>query len=253
MRFIRYLLDDQASYGVLEGDAVRPISGIPFVPWEYQGEPVALESVKLLAPVQPSKVVAVGLNYKSHAEELAMDQPEDPVLFLKPPTAVIGHGDPIRYPSMSKQVDYEAELTLVIGKIAKDITEDEAMAYVFGYTCGNDVTARDLQRKDGQWTRAKGFDTFCPIGPWVETDLDVTDLTVQAVVNGEVRQSGNTADMLFSIPKLVGFSSRVMTLYPGDIILTGTPPGVGPIQPGDIAEVRIEGIGALKNPVISSD
>ncbi|MEW6347658.1 MAG: fumarylacetoacetate hydrolase family protein [Thermodesulfobacteriota bacterium] len=211
-----------------------------------------LSHVRLLAPVEPSKVVAVGLNYRDHAQELGQALPEEPLLFLKPSTTVIGLGDPIRLPPQSARVDYEAELGIVIGKTAKGVTASQAKDHILGYTCLNDVTARDLQVKDGQWTRAKGFDTFCPLGPWIETELNPSDLGVELFVNGELKQRSRTSNLIFDPWQLVEFISGIMTLWPGDVIATGTPSGIGPLKPGDVVEVSIEGIGKLVNPVESA-
>ena len=209
-----------------------------------------LDKVDLLAPVTPSKVVAIGLNYKAHAEEFGKDLPAEPMLFLKPPNCVIGPGSDILYPAhMSHRVDYEAELGVVIGATARGVTPDEASGHILGYTCFNDVTARDLQGRDVQYTRAKGFDTFGPTGPWIETELDPGDVRVEAYLNGEKRQDCSTGDMIFNVYELVSFVSRVMTLLPGDIIATGTPPGVGKMKPGDEVEIRLSGIGSLVNRV----
>jgi len=212
------------------------------------GEVLALQDVELLAPSQPSKIVCVGLNYTEHARELKMELPSEPILFLKPPSAVLAPGKEIVYPPSSQQVDYEGELAAVIGKRCKGVSESEAERYILGYTCFNDVTARDLQRRDGQWTRAKSFDTFAPFGPWI-TRIDPADAGIQTRVNGIVKQRSNTSDLIFSVPKLVEFISGVMTLEPGDVIATGTPPGVGPVSRGDRVEVEIEGIGVLENSV----
>ncbi|MDD5748848.1 MAG: fumarylacetoacetate hydrolase family protein [Actinomycetota bacterium] len=209
--------------------------------------------VKLLAPVLPTKIVAVGLNYTDHAEELGMDIPEEPLLFLKGLNTVIGPGDEIVYPLQSKKVEYEAELAVVIGKEAKDVSEDEAESFILGYTCSMDITARDLQKKDGQWTRAKNFDTFCPLGPWVETELDSRDLLISLRLNGRTMQCQRTSKMIFKVKTLVSFISEVMTLFPGDVILTGTPCGVGELKPGDMVEVDVEGIGNLACPVKKKD
>ena len=197
----------------------------------------------------PTKIVAVGLNYKKHAHELNMQIPEEPIIFLKPATSIIGHLDKIIYPAQSKQVDYEAELAIVIKDKTRNILPAEAKKHILGYTCLNDVTARDLQKKDGQWTRAKSFDTFCPIGPYIEDDLDTADLKIELLLNGKIKQSSSTKDFIFDIDYIVSFVSQIMTLYPGDIITTGTPEGVGPMQIGDKVEVRIEGIGSLINYV----
>lgn len=200
---------------------------------------------------KPSKIVAVGLNYVDHAKELKIEIPSEPVIFLKPPTAVVFDGENIMYPEMSSQVDYEAELGVVIGRRCKDVQPSESKRYILGYTCVNDVTARDLQKKDGQWTRAKSFDTFCPIGPHIVSDIDVSDLRIEAYLNGKCVQSSSTKNMIFKVPYIVSFVSSVMTLNPGDVIATGTPVGVGPMRVGDTIEVRIEKIGSLKNKVIS--
>ena len=203
-----------------------------------------------MVALRPSKIVAVGRNYVAHARELGHDIPTEPLLFLKPSSAVVGDGDDVVYPQVSHRLDHEAELAVVIGRRCKDVAEADALDYVRGYTCANDVTARDLQESDDQWTRAKGFDTFCPLGPRVVENLDPSSLRVVARVNGEVRQEGHTSDMLFAVPRLVAYISAVMTLEPDDVILTGTPPGVGPVQRGDLMEVEIEGIGVLRNRVV---
>jgi len=207
-----------------------------------------LDEVELLTPCQPSKIICVGLNYIEHARELRMQLPEEPILFIKPPSAAIGSGAKIICPLSSKRVDYEGELAVVIAKRSKDISAQIAWKYILGYTCFNDVTARDLQSKDGQWTRAKSFDTFAPFGPWIAS-IDPSEADIQTRINGNVKQDSNTSDLIFSIPKLVEFISHIMTLEPGDVIATGTPPGVGPLRKGDIVEIEIEGIGILKNIV----
>src|SRR5690625_1030653 len=217
------------------------------------GEHVPLEDARLVAPVIPrSKLIGVGRNYADHAAEMGSDVPESPMLFLMPNTSVIGPNEPIVVPDMTDEVHHEAELAVVIGRIAKDVPADRAAEVIFGYTCANDVTARDLQRTDGQWVRAKGFDTFNPVGPWIETDLDVSDIAVRCRVDGESRQDGRTSQIVHGIPELVEYISAAFTLLPGDIILTGTPTGVGPIGPGQHVTVSIEGIGVLSNPVISA-
>ena len=205
--------------------------------------------MRLLAPVLPSKVVAVGKNYAAHAAEFGSEVPEEPIIFLKPSTSVSGPDDPIPYPDTSQRVDHEGELALVIGRLARKVSAEEASKYVLGYTCANDVTARDLQLKDGQWTRAKGFDGFCPLGPWIETELDAGDVAVECRVNGETRQAGRTSQLAFGPGELIEYVSRVMTLLPGDVIMTGTPAGVGALEVGDRVEVEIEGIGVLENEV----
>lgn len=249
MRFCRFELRNDISSGIIEKESVLPITPDPFSKWKKTGESYPLNKVKLLAPCVPTKVVAIGLNYTDHAAELSMEIPDEPIIFLKPAESVIGPGERIVYPAASQQVDYEAELGIVIKKTAKNISEDNTSGYILGYTCANDVTARDLQRKDGQWTRAKSFDTFAPIGPWIDTDFDPTDAIVEARLNGKVKQSSSTSHMIFSVPKLVSFISGVMTLNPGDVIMTGTPLGVGPMKPGDNIEIRIEHIGTLTNRV----
>ena len=251
MRLVRFRHDVRIRTGVLEGDAIRVLSGTFFENPVPTGGEVGASEVRLLAPVIPSKVVAVGRNYVAHAQELGNEVPEEPLIFLKPSTAVIGPGDPVPLPPQSRRVDHEAELAVVIGRVCRRVTEEEAPAFVLGYTCGNDVTARDLQEKDDQWTRAKGFDGFCPLGPWVETELDPSDLEVACRVNGEARQAGRTSAMAFPPAALVSYVSHVMTLLPGDVILTGTPAGIGPLSPGDRVEVEVEGIGVLANPVVN--
>lgn len=251
MRLARFRRGDRISTGTLEDDDVRPLRGTFFEDPIPIGDTLPLTEVRLLAPIIPSKVICIGRNYVEHAEELGSEIPTEPLMFMKPSTAVIGPEDPIRLPPESKRVDHEGELAVVIGRPCRRVSEEEAPAFILGYTCGNDVTARDLQKKDGQWTRAKGFDTFCPLGPWVETDLDLSDLEISTRVNGELRQRGRTSDMIFPPPLLVAYVSRGMTLLPGDVILTGTPSGVGPLSQGDRVEVEVEGIGVLANQVIS--
>jgi len=250
LKFVRFTYGGPIAYGLLEEDLVRVIDGTPFMKYSASEKTYPLEEVRLLEPVVPSKIVAIGLNYLDHAAELGMEPNEEPILFLKPPSTILSTGDSIIYPDMSKQVEYEAELAIVIKDIARHVTVDQAKDRILGYTCANDVTARDLQKKDGQWTRAKSFDTFAPIGPCIETDIDPNDLNIELRLNGEVKQSSNTSNMHFKPDFLVSFISNIMTLCPGDVILTGTPPGVGPILPGDKVEVEIEGIGVLSNNVI---
>lgn len=211
----------------------------------------SLDDIKILPPVSPSKVVAVGLNYRDHASELNMDIPDEPIIFIKPPSTVIGPEEEIIYPPQTKNLHYEAELAIVMGKKAEKVSEENARSYVLGYTALNDITARDLQEKDGQWTRSKSFNTFCPIGPWIETDINPHNLNISLRVNGELKQDSNTKNLIFSVEKIVSFISQIMTLNPGDVIATGTPPGVGSLQVGDVVEVEIEGIGVLKNVVAS--
>jgi 2-keto-4-pentenoate hydratase/2-oxohepta-3-ene-1,7-dioic acid hydratase in catechol pathway len=240
----------EGPYGAeLDALTVAAIAGHPFGPITFTGDRWALPDVRLLSPILPSKVVAVGRNYADHAKEMGGEAPTSPVIFLKPSTSVIGAGDTIRLPHDSNRVDHEAELAIVIGRPARDVTRADAMTHILGYTAANDVTARDQQRADGQFTRGKGHDSFCPLGPWIETVLDPSDLRVTASVNGELRQDGRTSEMIHDIPTLIEFMSAVMTLLPGDVILTGTPAGVGPIVDGDTVTIEIEGIGALTNPV----
>jgi 2-keto-4-pentenoate hydratase/2-oxohepta-3-ene-1,7-dioic acid hydratase in catechol pathway len=241
MKLVRFRVDGQKFEGRVEGAMLLPLVK-DTSKWEYP-----IEQVQLLAPCQPTKVVAIGLNYRDHAEELKLALPEEPLLFLKPPSSVIAHEDRIVLPPQSRRVDYEAELAIVIGKTAKQVSQSHARDYILGYTCLNDVTARDLQTKDGQWTRSKGFDTFCPIGPWVETEIDPLDLKIELYLNGECKQQSRTSNLIFNAFQLVEFISDVMTLFPGDVIATGTTSGIGPMKDGDSAEVRIEGIGSLIN------
>ncbi len=239
---------------MVEGEFISTIAGHPFNQIQFTGERFPLAEVRLVAPMLPSKVVAVGRNYAEHAAELGNEVPEEPLLFMKPSTSVIGPGEAIAYPtSLSQRVDHEGELAVVIGRLCREVPRERVKDVVFGYTCANDVTARDLQKKDVQFTRAKSFDTFCPIGPWIETVLDPSDLAVTTTVNGEVRQSGRTSQLIHDIPALVSYVSAVMTLIPGDVILTGTPAGVGPLQVGDEVSVTVEGIGTLTNKVVSRD
>ena len=251
MRICRVAVGDELSYGVLEGEAVALLRSHPFGPFEPDGRVLRVEEVRLLAPVLPSKVVAVGRNYAEHVREMGGDAPpSEPMVFLKPSTSVIGPGEPIALPWQSERVEHEAELAIVIGRLCRDVPEDRVAEVVLGYTCANDVTARDLQRADGQWGRAKGFDTFCPLGPWIETAFDPEDAAIECQVNGESRQSGSTGDMVHSVTELVAWISSVMTLLPGDVILTGTPAGVSAITAGDVVRVTIDGIGTLENPVV---
>jgi 2-keto-4-pentenoate hydratase/2-oxohepta-3-ene-1,7-dioic acid hydratase in catechol pathway len=251
-RFIRFEAAEGIVWGIFEDGKIHKINSDPTGDYKTTGVYYAPSAIRLLAPVQPSKIVCVGLNYKEHVKESqsADEVPEEPVLFLKPPSSLIGPGERIIYPEMSDRVDYEAELGVVIGRECKNVAAIEAEDYIFGFTCVNDVTARDLQKKDGQWTRGKGFDTFCPVGPWVVDKLKYEDLQIESFLNGELKQSSRTSQMIFAVPTLISFISKVMTLHPGDLISTGTPSGVGPMQTGDRIEVRIEGIGSLVNDVI---
>lgn len=259
MRVARFAGDDDPRFGVVGDEDGTPtiavLKGDPlYAGYELTGQKVAIEDVRLLAPVIPrSKVVCVGRNYAAHAAELGNDVPETPLVFLKPNTSVVGPGDPIVYPAQSSDVHFEGELAVVIGRICKDVPADDVAKVVFGYTVANDVTARDLQQTDGQWARAKGFDSFCPLGPWIETNLDPADLRVTTELGGELKQDGRTSDMVFSVADIIAYVSSFMTLLPGDVVLTGTPDGVGPMQVGDTVSVTVEGIGTLTNQVVSHD
>lgn len=256
MRIVRFSGDRKIKYGVLEGDRVEEYKGSPFVPanrntvnFVPDGTIYKISEVKLLAPCVPSKIICLGLNYRSHAMEFNLPIPESPIIFIKPPTAVIGPGDDIVLPNDAR-IDYECELAIVIGKKAKNIPSGNYAEYVLGYTCFNDVTDRHAQKDDGQWTRAKSYDTFAPTGPYVETEIDPHNLLVETYLNGERRQSARTGDLIFGIPEIISFISNVMTLLPGDVIATGTPSGIGRIKAGDMVEIKIEGIGTLRNGVI---
>lgn len=254
MRIARFTTGSDPRFALVEDDELVVLSGDPlYMPVQPTGERVRLDrdDLRLLAPVIPrSKVVGVGRNYAEHASEMGNEVPTAPLLFLKPNTSVIGPDDPIVLPDFSEDVHHEAELAVVIGKVTRDVSVEEALTRVFGFTVGNDVTARDVQRSDNQWTRAKGFDGSCPLGPWIVPGLDVDDVRVTARVNGEVRQDGRTRDMVFDVAQLVSYVSEVFTLLPGDVILTGTPAGVGPVVHGDVVECEVEDIGVLRNPVI---
>ena len=251
MKICRARFKDRVLYGALDGDRLIPIEGSIFADFAVGGEPLPLAGVRLLAPVGPSKIVAVGLNYKDHAMERGKPLPEEPLLFIKPSTAVIGPGEAIVYPRMSRRVDYEGELAVVMKKRASLLSAlDPVEPFILGYTCFNDVTARDLQDKDKQFTRAKSFDTFAAIGPWIVTGLDPSALEIRTFLNGKLRQSSNTRNLIFGVPDLIRFISNVMTLLPGDVVTTGTPAGIGPMVPGDEVDVEIEGIGKLSNRVL---
>lgn len=260
MRLARFVLDDQVSYGLvdgLDGDNPTPetvimrLEGHPFERPKPTGEVIPLAAVRLIAPVLPSKVIAVGRNYAAHNAEMGNEAPAEPMIFIKPSTTIVGPGAPIQIPSESQQVDHEAELAVVMGRLCRDVPESDVEQVVLGLTCANDVSARDFQKSDGQWGRAKGFDSFCPLGPWITLGLDPDGLDIACTVNGEVRQDSSTSLMLRDVRFLVSWISRVMTLLPGDVILTGTPAGVGPIVPGDECSVTIDGIGTLTNPVVA--
>mgnify|MGYP001061613198 FL=1 len=250
MRFIRYQTKNQPpAFGWVQDDQVGTLEGSPLTEFRRLPATLPLESVRLLPPILPSKIICVGRNYVEHAREHGNEVPDVPLIFLKPPTSLIGPGAAILLPPQSERVEHEGELVIVIGRGGRHIEPADAADYILGYTIGNDVTARDLQRRDNQWTRAKGFDTFCPLGPWIDTEFDPTDALVTCHVNGEMRQMGSTHDMVFQPPQLIAFISSFMTLEPGDVIMTGTPAGVGPLLPGDTVEVKIEGLGSLSNPV----
>ena len=251
MRLLRFRYGERIATGAIErgSDEVQVLKGTFFEDPLPTGEAVPLDDVHLLAPVLPSKLVCVGRNYAAHAAEWGLDVPEEPLLFLKPSTAVIGPGDPIQLLPISRRIDYEGELAVVIGRIARDVRAEDAGKYVLGYTCANDVTLRDLQKTDDQWARAKGFDGSCPLGPWIETDLDPTDAVVRTRLNGDVRQQASTTDMVFGVATLIEYVTTFMTLLPGDAILTGTPEGVGALADGDVVEVEVEGVGVLRNGV----
>lgn len=246
-KLARFQVDEEIFFGMIGTEGIRHVGG-KRLPRE-----LSLEDVRLLSPCLPTKVVAVGLNYVDHARELNLELPEEPLLFMKPSSSVIGPDDTILLPPQSSRVDYEAELGVVIGRTATRVSREEAKDYILGYTCVNDVTARDLQTKDGQWTRAKSFDTFCPIGPWVVMDFDAADVGIELYLNGELKQRSRTSNLIFDPFRLVEFISGVMTLFPGDVIATGTTSGIGPMHAGDTVEVRIEGIGSLVNRVETYD
>ncbi len=249
MKIVRFTNGFTIQYGVIDGDMIQGLALPPFEGIRLANHYYRPTDMRILPPCEPSKIVALGVNYRSHGEEMSHRIPTEPLIFLKPPTAVIGHEDKIIYPPSSQRVDYEGELGVVIGKTAHNVPKEKANNYILGYTCLNDVTARDLQAVDKQWTRAKGFDTFAPIGPCIETELDPSDLALETRLNGEIKQKTRTSELLFPVPELVSFISHVMTLLPGDVIATGTTSGIGPMQPGDIVEVEIEGIGTLRNYV----
>lgn len=263
VRICRISLGDTVSFAVVDqlddsgeigpDSILVPIQGHPFGELELLGASIPAQEVKLLAPILPSKIIGVGKNYSDHAAEMNSEPPTEPLIFLKPNTSVIGPQETILIPRQSHLVHHEAELAVVIGRFCKDVPLDRVSEVILGYTCANDVTARDIQQTDGQWTRAKGFDTFCPLGPWIETELDPSDLAVTCYVGADLRQSGTTKDLLFGVAEIVSFVSSCMTLLPGDVILTGTPAGVGPLVPGDQVDVEIEGIGSLVNYVSAGD
>lgn len=252
-RTARFLWHNEIETGIVDGDTIIGLVGD--MPLGTPARPLArLDQVKLLPPCEPRTIICIGRNYREHAAEQNAEVPKEPLLFLKPITSLIADGDPIIYPSwVSSHVDHEGELAVVIGRTCRRVREADAMDYVLGYTIANDVTARDLQHKDGQWTRGKGFDTFCPLGPVLVEDIDPSDLAIETRVNGVVKQHARTSDLIFPIPRLISHISDVMTLHPGDVILTGTPAGISPMQPGDVVEVEIEGIGVLRNPIVAGE
>jgi 2-keto-4-pentenoate hydratase/2-oxohepta-3-ene-1,7-dioic acid hydratase in catechol pathway len=253
MKIVRIKAGDDIAYGVADTEGVLVYRGSPFVAWEPTETVVPWDSAHLLAPVIPSKVVAVGRNYEDHAAEHDAAVPEEPLIFLKPATSVVGPDANVVHPSISENVQHEAELAAVISQVARHVKAEDASTYIMGYTAANDVTARDLQFKDGQWARAKGFDTFCPLGPAIETELDPLEkLAVICRVNGDVRQAGFTSDMVFGVAEILEFVTAVMTLLPGDVVLTGTPAGVSTVAPGDVMEIEIDGIGVLQNRVVAA-
>jgi 2-keto-4-pentenoate hydratase/2-oxohepta-3-ene-1,7-dioic acid hydratase in catechol pathway len=253
MRLVRFRFGDRIATGAIEdgADAVRVLRGTFFEDPVPTGEEIPLDDVRLLAPILPSKVVCVGKNYAAHAAEFGGEVPEEPLIFLKPSTSVSGPGDPIPLLPISKRVDYEGELAVVMGRLARHVRSEAAGRYILGYTCGNDVTLRDLQGTDDQWARAKGFDGSCPLGPWIQTELDPNDAALETRVNGERRQFARTSEMVFGVATLVEFVTTFMTLLPGDVIMTGTPEGVGRLEPGDVVEVEVEGVGVLRNEAAS--
>ena len=254
MRIIRFLdQDGSPRFGWVTGDEVGVIVGTPYESFRRSVTQMKLADVRLLAPVEPSKIVCVGRNYAAHAAELNNELPDQPLIFLKPPSTLIGPGETILLPPQSQRVEHEGELAVVISKTCRWVSPEEALEHVLGYTVANDVTARDLQRRDKQWTRGKGFDTFCPVGPWIETEFDPADAVITTLVNGELRQMGSTRDMVFRVRQLIAYVTSFMTLEPGDLLLTGTPSGVGPLEDGDEVEVSIEKLGAISNPVRADD
>jgi 2-keto-4-pentenoate hydratase/2-oxohepta-3-ene-1,7-dioic acid hydratase in catechol pathway len=249
LRIVRIKADGKTKYGVVNGDRVSGYSGSPFTSFKPDGTEYPLKNAKLLPPCSPTKIICLGLNYHAHIAEFKGTEPQNPIIFLKPLTAIIGPGDNIVRPNDGR-IDYEGELGVVIGRKARDISQAEALNYVLGYTCFNDVTDRIAQKIDGQWTRAKGFDTFAPFGPWIDTEIDAGDLLVETYLNGERKQAQRTGELIFDIPTMLSFISGVMTLLPGDVIATGTPSGVGPMKAGDKVEVKIENLGTLVNYVV---
>ena len=252
MRLVRFRHADRIATGIVQPGAkvIDVLAGTFFEDPLPTGETILIDDVLLLAPVLPSKVVCVGKNFVAHAAEFDSEVPEEPLLFLKPSTSVIGPGDPIRLLPISRRIDYEGELAVVMARLARNVRAEDASRYILGFTCANDVTLRTLQKTDDQWARAKGFDGSCPLGPWIETDVDPIGVGIETRLNGDVVQHGNTEDMVFGVATLIEFITAFMTLLPGDVLLTGTPEGVGPIAAGDVVEVEVEGVGTLRNPVV---
>lgn len=250
MKLVRFQLGEDIKYGVLNGNDVRVLEGDFYGEYDFTGEILTLPDVKLLSPCTPTKAVCIGLNYHDHAKEMKSELPAQPLLFIKPSSALNHPGGSIEYPPISQNLHFEAELAVVIGKQARKVTAAHAGEYILGYTCANDVTARDIQKGDGQWTRGKSFDTFLPLGPCIETDIDPTNISIKLFLNDELKQSSNTGNLIFRVPELIAFVTQAMTLYPGDVILTGTPSGVGPMQIGDTVTVELDGIGRLSNTVV---
>jgi 2-keto-4-pentenoate hydratase/2-oxohepta-3-ene-1,7-dioic acid hydratase in catechol pathway len=251
MRIAKFSIAGEVRFGLVDGPELVVFKGHPlFSGYETTGERVALKDVQLLPPTLPtSKIVCIGKNYADHAAEMGSDAPTEPLIFLKPTTSLIGNGESIVLPNISERVDHEGELAIVIGELAKSVSEARALEYVWGYTIANDVTARDLQERDGQWTRAKGFDTFCPLGPWIETEFSVDSQILETRVDGDLRQHASLDLLIHKVPRIISHVSQAMTLLPGDVILTGTPAGIGQIESGQTVEISIEGIGTLVNPV----
>lgn len=256
MRIVRFSTGTEVKYGVLSNNTIRSLGEGPFSSfgnnsgYKFDGTSFQTDKVKLLAPCLPSKIVCLGVNYRTHAKEMSSTPPPNPLIFIKPSTAVIGPEDSIMLPFRYKRVDYEGELGVVIGKKAKLITPEDSPQYILGYTCFNDVTERQFQKDDVQWTRAKGFDTFAPVGPWIETEIEANDLQLETYLNGELRQQARTSELIFGIPAVISFISGVMTLLPGDVVATGTPSGIAPVKAGDVVEVKIEKIGILRNKIV---
>lgn len=250
MKIVRTEFEGEAFYGILEDGKVKRLSSAPFDGIREDGRVYDADSVRFLAPAEPSKIVAVGKNYRAHADEMGEGQPEEPLLFLKPSTSIVGNGDNVVYPEISHRLDYEGELGVVIGKKCHAVERGHSSEVIFGYTCLNDITARDIQKAVSQWTRGKGFDTFCPIGPHIETELDAYNAPIETRVNGVVKQHSNTNCMTHDVDKLICYITECMTLLPGDVIATGTPEGIGSMQRGDVVEVEIGGIGVLRNTIV---